>query len=448
MELNLEGIQGVGVEGTVPVKFLTGSAGSGKTYAIREQIAKDPRFAVLAATTGIAAVNLGAITLNSLLKYFDTRSLEEAFFNGWLVRILGKLAMDGYKWLAIDEISMMAGEQLDILYQAMKQLNEVRAMSGEAPLGLLLTGDFCQLPPIKSKWAFEADCWPFFEAQTERLTKIWRQSDAKFLEAVNHIRSGRGMVGATMLSQMGVEFVKHADTAFAGTTIIAKNDAVDNFNWLCHSKLPGVPATVQSVRWMGRGRQLPSEWKHIPSQLKLKPKAYVMIINNDTPKFTYVNGDCGHITGYDSSSQTFGVRLVRNQEEVEIGAITRKVTQHEPPDEVLLAHPEMGEDELRKLPFEPGVPYWDVNQGRRGMWVTGAITFNPLNLAYASTVHKCQGLTLDRVQLDLNQHFMTAPSMVYVAISRCKTPQGLRIIGSPALLGSRVKVDPAVLKWL
>lgn len=445
---NLEGIYERGTEGKVPVRFITGPAGSGKTYYVRSEIAKNPRFAILAATTGIAAVNLGAITINSLLKYFDTASLEEAFFNGWLLKTLMKLVEDDYEWIAIDEASMLDGTQLDILYQCVKMLNEILEMEGRPPLGILLTGDFCQLPPIKCKWAFQAECWPVFEAATERLTKIWRQTDERFLEAINHIRAGRGMVGATMLSQLGVEFVKSADTSFQGTTIIAKNEAVDNFNWLCHSKLPGVPWCVGSIRWVTKGRRMPGEWNIIPFDLKLKPNAYVMILSNDTPDFSYVNGDCGHITEFDPDTRTFGVRLVRNGEEVSIGPITRLVTQKEPPEELLLEHLEMAEDDLKKLEHQPNMPYWDPSVGRRGAWVTGAITYYPLRLAYASTVHKTQGLTLDRVQIDLHQNFMSAPAMVYVALSRCKSPQGLRIVGSAALLGSRVKVDPVVQRWL
>lgn len=461
------GIYVQGTEGVVPVKFLTGQAGTGKTYQVREAIAADPNFGILAATTGIAAVNLGAITLNSLLKFFNTDSLQEAFFNGWLLKTLAKITEDGYQWLVIDEVSMLDGLQLDIIYQCVKQLNENRAMDNREPLGIFLTGDFCQLPPIKAKWAFEADCWPFFEASTEKLTKVWRQSDVKFLEAVNHIRSGRGMVGATILSQLGVQFVKTADTKFQGTTIIAKNEAVDNFNWLCHSQLAGIPVTVTSERWMTIGRQMPSEWKNIPSTLSLKPMssslgggsigAYVMILTNDTPEFTYVNGDCGHVVSYNKSvgdgdliydEENFTIRLIRNQAEVKISKLTRHITQKEPPDELMVKHPGMSEDDLRDLPRVNGMPYWDPDLGRNGQWVVGAITYFPLRLAYASTVHKTQGLTLDRVQIDLHQNFMSASGMVYVAISRCKSPQGLRIVGSPQLLGARVKTDPAVQRWL
>lgn len=435
----------------VLVKYVTGVAGSGKTYNVKAAIAADSHYGLLAATTGIAAINLGAITINSLLKYYDTGSLPEAFFNGWVQQRIVKLAKDGYRWLIIDEVSMMPAEQLDIIYQSVKQSNEILKEMGLAPIGIYLTGDFCQLPPVKAKWAFEAECWPFFEAATERLTKVWRQNDVKFLEAINHIRAGRGMVGATILSQMGVEFTKSCDTKFNGTTIIAKNDAVDNFNWLCLSKVPGVPIIVKSHRWMTEGRRMPSEWGNIPNELKLKVGALVMILANDSSpngQFSYCNGDCGHITQYDEAKGVFTVRLIRNLEEVEIGMITRKETQKEPPDEVILKNPGKSEDDLREMEPVKGEPYWDSEHGREGAWVTGAVSFYPLRLAYATTVHKSQGLSLDRIQIDLNQNYMASPGMVYVALSRARSPQGLRVVGSPALLGSRCKTDPLVLRWL
>lgn len=442
----LDGIYEQGTEGIVPVRYISGSAGTGKTYYVKSEMAKDPKFALLASTTGVSAVNLGAITINSLLRYFNTASLEEAFFNGWLRRTLADLAEDGYKWLAIDEVSMMDGAQLDIIYQAVKMLNEDRAMASLPPLGILLTGDFAQLPPIKAKWAFEAECWPFFEAATERLTKVWRQSDVKFIEAVNHIRAGRGMAGATMLAQMGVEFTKHIDTNFVGTTIIAKNEPVNNFNWLRHSKLVGIPIYVNSVRWMTKGRNMPKEWEIIPNELKLKKGAYVIIKANDAPEFTYANGDCGEITGFEG--EEFIIRLIRNGNEVKVGKLTRKVTQKEPPEELMLTNLGVKEDTLKGLDRKPSMPYWDESYGRNGAWIVGAITYYPIDLAYACTVHRTQSLTLDKVQIDLGQNFMSFNSMIYVAVSRCKSPQGLRIVGSPALLGSRTHTDPAVTKWL
>lgn len=439
------------MEGSVPTEFVTGAAGTGKTYTIMQRLAADPDYGLLCATTGIAAVNLGAVTLNSVLKYFDTDSLQEAFLSGRLVGKLREIAAQ-YSRLVIDELSMMAAEQLDLIYTAIKMLNEQRMMEDQPAFGLVLTGDFCQLPPIKAKWAFEARCWPEFEAHTTRLDKIWRQTDGRFLDAINHIRRGDGGTGAAMLESIGVEFVRSKDMEFDGTTIISMNKGVNGYNRLKHDRLPGIPITVQSHRW---GEQR-SEWGMnkrsgewgIQPQFQAKVGAYVMIKANDSPEFSYVNGDCGHVEGF-SNEGGFQIRLKRNGSIVEVDSLHRRVEHKHPPEQLLAKHPGIGENELRKRyrdgGFTSGQPFWDTERSR---WVTGGITYYPVDLAYASTVHKSQGLSLDRIQVDCNDHFFGSPAMAYVAISRCRTAEGLRIVGSPAMLASRVKIDPAVLRWL
>src|ERR1700690_3425616 len=150
-----QGLHELGSEGIVPTEYLCGSAGTGKTFELRRRIAEDENYGILCATTGVAAMNLGAITLNSILGYFDTESLQESFFNGWLNKKIKDLAEAGYANIIIDEISMLDAKQLDIIYQAAKMVNEIRMMNGDRPIGIVLTGDFAQLSPIKAKWAFE-----------------------------------------------------------------------------------------------------------------------------------------------------------------------------------------------------------------------------------------------------------------------------------------------------
>src|SRR5690348_7876316 len=174
-------------------RFLTGAAGTGKTYQVRERIANDPAEGVLCATTGIAGVNLGTVTINSLLRYFDTESLINSYVSGRLVSRLAKLAQSARN-LYVDEVSMMPAEQLDTLYQAVREANQRKSvLKSKNPdgLGLVLVGDLCQLPPIKARWIFEAECWPEFDRGTERLEKNWRQADEEFLTAINHLRAGR-----------------------------------------------------------------------------------------------------------------------------------------------------------------------------------------------------------------------------------------------------------------
>ena len=87
-------------------------------------------------------------------------------------------------------------------------------------------------------------------------------------------------------------------------------------------------------------------------------------------------------------------------------------------------------------------------QEPRPTWITGWIRYFPLRLAYATTVHKSQGLSLDSIQLDLSPGFLGAPAMMYVALSRCRTPGGLVLVGSPDQIVAKTKVDPRVVEWL
>ena len=82
-----------------------------------------------------------------------------------------------------------------------------------------------------------------------------------------------------------------------------------------------------------------------------------------------------------------------------------------------------------------------------GSFNVGAIKFYPLRLAYATTVHKSQGLTLDKCQIDCRDHFFGNPGMGYVALSRCRTPEGLVVVGTPEKLAERIKLEPKIKRW-
>ena len=129
------------VEESVACSFVTGSAGTGKTYAQKKAIEDDPKHAVLCATTGIAAINLNATTLNSLLGYFDTDSLRERLVRGTLARKLKDIGLK-VRNIVIDEISVMDGRQLDLVFKGTLDANSYVGMA-DRPLGIILTGDFC-----------------------------------------------------------------------------------------------------------------------------------------------------------------------------------------------------------------------------------------------------------------------------------------------------------------
>jgi ATP-dependent DNA helicase PIF1 len=425
---------GIADEAIVPCKFVSGSAGTGKTTLVRNDIAANPSHGVLAATTGIAAVNLGTVTLNSLLGYFDTASLRDKYLTGQLTTILHKLAQD-FDWLIVDEVSMMDAAQLDYVYQALKRANGFKDVT--RPMGLMLVGDFAQLPPVKARWAFEADCWEHFERGTERLTKMWRQDQAEFLMALNAARRGDGPEAARLLTEAGVQWHTSLEMEFDGTTIVPKNDQVDNYNWEALRRVPGTKITVRAQRW---GKQR-GDWKLIPETVEFKVGAYVMLLANkmEDGNLIYANGDCGHIREYDRG--VFAVELVRNGATVEVEPIARSNDSKDRPDGWYGDEEEPVMSEYWAKPHVRGTK-------REKRYVQGQVRYFPMRLAYATTVHRSQGLSLDRLQFDFRGHFAGSAAMAYVSISRCRSLEGLRLVGMKEIFERRVKADPRVARWL
>lgn len=406
----------------------------------------------LCASTGIAAYNMGpgVTTIHSLLGFYDHDSLMEAFIAGRIQRKLYKLVEEeGINEVALDEVSMFGGPSLDLLYNAFDEVNKSPSVIKSGGLALTLVGDYMQLPPVKAPFAFEANCWPSFEANTTRLTKIWRQTDTKFLEALNFLRAGKGGPAAEILSGMGITFHKSIEPNYDGTTLMAHNEDVDRYNLIKLQSLPGKMFGLVSNRWgtpevinpkTGKG---PSEWDRIPDRVALKIGARVMILANDTEGWTYVNGSTGVVTGLakgvDNSAR---VRIVLDDGlEVEIGRITRRVERKKLPDGY--DRKEIATNSI--MAAEQKKPYYRDSSKK---YVLGEVTYYPLRLAWSSTIHRSQGLSLDRVQIDMARHFFGAPAMSYTSFSRCRTPEGLRIVGTPDLLIKRCNIDKKVLPWL
>lgn len=423
---------------TAPVcEFWTGRAGTGKSYQLAKMAADTPHSVLVTATTGIAAVNLGAVTLNSILGYFDTDSMRDSFLSGRLTRMLHVIARE-YPALAVDEGSMMAGEQLDLLYRTTEEVNQYRDVPRS--LRLILVGDFAQLPPIRARWAFDADCWRHFAANVTRLTRVWRQMDGPFLDALNFAREGRGADSAAVLSAAGCRWHTSVAIEFDGTTILPINKAVNRYNDVALDRVPGPRFCVTSRRW---GRQR-AEWGEnkrthewgIPLRAEFKVGAYVMCLANQQD-FTVVNGDCGHITEYDETRGAITVKLLRTGAEVSLGRIIRNVESADKPEGFSGARTD-------------GIEWTPYDHFRRDArrYVRGQIEFYPLRLAYASTVHKAQGLTLDKVQIDIRDNFFGQPAMLYTAVSRCRTLEGIRLVGQRERYAMQCKCDVRVIPWL
>jgi ATP-dependent DNA helicase PIF1 len=426
-----------------PFSGLFGAAGSGKTFYTKAW-AEEEKGLVLCATTGIAAINLGGETINAILGYFDTASLQEKYLTGALTAQLGRLWKSGVRRLVLDEVSMLAGDQLTFLVKAIEEVNGRGYVLGKwtedddspAPsMGLTLVGDFCQLAPVKAPYAFESPEWTAFTPNQVTLTEIRRQSDPAFIAMLRAARAGRGTeVAAYFRDRQAI--AQETDDRYDGPTIVAKNETVDRYNGLRMGQLTGQDLAFPSTRW----GKLRSEWGqlekpkttwNIPEVLTLKIGALVMILANrrEQRELRYVNGDLGTIV--DATATSAWVTLQRTGRTVEVIPVTRQVKV--PCDSARRKALRTAGNDLRID------DRWEI---------VGEITYLPLRVAYASTVHKSQGLSLDRVQVNIRDAFFKSPGMLYVALSRARTAEGLRLVGSPEAIIERCTTDPRLKEWL
>lgn len=411
--------------------FLSGIAGTGKSTIINEVSRLYPNLLEVCASTGIAAVNLNSKTLHSTLKFFDYYSLEVA----WQEQVLHynlRLVRSRRQKLLIDEISMIDAGTFDLIMSA---VDEINSDGTGKTLGVWLTGDMAQLPPIKNKlydykgngqYIFKSDYWDRFAKNTIRLTKVWRQDNIEFMKGINLIRAGKGVEAIKVFKECGVIFAKEVDNNFIGTTLIPKNNEVDAYN---EKRLRMLTTSLIRVDSKSYGKQLREWQKLIPIELRVKVGALVMLLANDIPDFNYVNGDTGIIEDYNAKDEIFKVKLKRTGKLIKISRIARTNLSDKEPD----------------FPSGGFTPYSDY---KTGQWVIGRILYFPLRLAYASSIHKSQGLSLDTVQIDARHNFFSYPSMGYVGISRARTPSGLILVGDPESIGRKMRMSSEVKQYV
>ena len=428
--------------------YLGGAAGSGKTFLTKAWAEEDSGL-LLTAVTGVAALNVGGSTINAVLGYFDTKSLQEQYVSGRLAAQLGRLWRAGVRRIILDEVSMLDADQLTVLVRAIEELNgrgyvlDRSTEDAPAEMGLTLVGDFCQLSPVKASYAFESPEWERFEPYTHTLTEIRRQANPEFIQALRAARRGDGKTAVEYFAPL---LQDSTDDSFNGPTLFAKNESVDRFNQLRLDRLSSPLVQFPSQRWgkqrseWGNPEKPPSTWG-IPDQLAVKVGALVMILANQwseggprSRRAIYINGDLGELVEANPASRIAVVRLQRTGAEVDVEYVTRQV--QVPCDSA-----------RRKEIVARGDPERRLSQDRK--WeILGEISYLPLRLAWASTCHKSQGLSLDRVQINLRDPFWKTSGMVYVGLSRARTAEGLRLVGSAASLVERCTVDPRLAAWL
>jgi len=395
--------------------FLTGEPGSGKTHLINEYVAYLRSNGVepaITASTGIAATHIGGMTIHSwsgisIKKTLTNRDLDALMTNKrYLQRIKNTHV------LIIDEISMLAADTLNMVDVVCQTLRGSTAPFGG--LQVVLVGDFFQLPPIVQKvvanefqdldydvedttpFAFRAASWARLDPVVCYLSEQHRQEDAVFLNALSAVR--RAEVGEDVHGVFAARIVTQAPIDLA-TKLFPHNADVDRLNDVELSKLPGA---AESFTMESRGAPPLIEGLIrsclSPATLTLKVGAKVMFTKN-SPEGKYVNGTLGEVVGFAEE----GSPVVKTKSGREL-----KVEQVE----------------------------WAIQDGPK---VLAAITQFPLRLAWAITVHKSQGMSLDAAVIDLRSAFEYGQG--YVALSRVRALSGLYLLGFNA---RALEVHPTV----
>jgi len=371
--------------------FLTGPAGSGKTHLLNKYInwLKDNYVDVgITASTGIAATHMGGTTIHS----WTGMGIKDSVTSGDLEELkTRKYLRDRFERtqvLVIDEVSMLHHFRLDLIDEICRHMK-----NNDAPFGgmqVILCGDFFQLPPVArtgeplAQFAYEAEVWKSANFKICYLEEQHRQTDSAFLKVLNEIRGNR-------LSDEGMKHLRGRQNkkTFQGiepTRLHTHNIDVDLINQRELEKLHG---QGREFVMDGKGRKpLVDALKKsclAPEVLKLKVGAKVMFVKNNFEE-GFVNGTLGKVVAFDQDGPVVQIINGRN---------------------------------IHVKPVN-----WMIEEDGKAK---ATISQYPLRLAWAITVHKSQGMSLDAIEVDLSKSFERG--MGYVALSRVRSLEGLTLLG-------------------
>ena len=383
---------GAGAQGNL---FLTGRAGTGKTTLLRKFMAEAGDTAIVLAPTGVAAMNAGGQTLHSFFK-FPPRLIEPPDVK----RLRTAKLMRAAETLIIDEISMVRADMLDAIDRSLK-LNR----GSKRPFGgvrMILSGDLHQLPPVVrgeereilqerygGAYFFNAPAFQEAEFALLALKHVFRQADPHFLALLGSLRQGRLTPSDQAILKRQVSSRSAVEASETHVVLTPNNANAYRINQARLEDLPGPEKTFSArVEGVFDEKSYPTE-----AALELKQGARVMLIKND-PDGRWVNGSLCTVAGFNGRNVI--VDLEGHSYEIEPAA------------------------------WEKHKYTLDKESGKVSRETVGTFVQVPLRLAYAVTIHKAQGLTLEQVFIDFDSG-MFAHGQAYVAFSRARSLEGLEI---------------------
>jgi len=403
--------------------FVTGKAGTGKSTLIRLFMKQTERNVIAVGPTGVAALNVDGYTIHRLFSFRPGVTDEEVrgprYYPGRFAKALKALDT-----LVIDEASMVRADVFDALAVALERFGPHPGQ----PFGgvqIVLVGDLYQLPPVvvdregeffatryNTPYFFSADCFGANEFQLAQLTRVFRQTgDAKLIDILNAIREGsideQGRAVLNSRTQAG--FTPPEDEFWL--TLTTTNRIATARNRAALDRLPGAEHITEAVVTGSTDQADPPNDR----RLEYKVGAQVMLLVNDSAD-RFVNGTLGVIIAIDTKDGDPEVTIeTRDGRQVTVGPYTWQVTRP------------------------------TVVGGRIQQEVVGTFRQLPFHLAWAITIHKSQGQTVDRLVVDLSGGTFTY-GQLYVALSRCTSLEGLVL--QRDVIPKDLKTDQRVRRFL
>ncbi|GFT70693.1 ATP-dependent DNA helicase PIF1 [Nephila pilipes] len=385
--------------------FFTGSAGTGKSFLLKRILgALAPENTFATASTGVAACQIGGITLHAFAGIGSgTAPLQQCID---LALQKGRSSWKQCQHLIVDEISMVDGE----FFQKLEKIARI-VRKNDKPFGgiqLILSGDFLQLPPVSKKgqnrlFCFQSDAWRNSIDVNIELHMVKRQNDKNFINILHDVRRGR--CSRDVVEKLKATHKHQIDkNGILATKLSTHKDDVDILNNSHLENLPGQLRMYHAVDSCPELARFMSSHCHVLEKIELKIGAQVMLTKNLDLQRGLVNGARGVVTGFDTGKEKLpivkfvcGIEQVVNYEKWTVRA----------PSGIVL---------MRKM--------------------------LPLQLAWAMSIHKSQGMTLDCVEVSLGRVFECGQA--YVALSRARSLEGLRVLD---IEPSSIRADPRVLKF-
>lgn len=403
--------------------FLTGKAGTGKTTFLKYVREQSTKRMIVVAPTGVAAINAAGVTIHSFFQLPPSPFVPETHIKQRFDYSREKRdIMRTLDLLIIDEISMVRADLLDAIDMVLRRFRQ-----HDKPFGgvqLLMIGDLQQLTPVvtpddeaiigqyyATPYFFSSHALQSVDYVTIALTHVYRQQDDTFVNLLNHIRDGRATAAdlQRLNARCHPEFRPRPDDDYIRLT--THNRMADSYNEAEMSRLLGHAQTYRA----SIEDTFPEYLYPTADTLTLKIGAQVMFVKNDTSvDRRYYNGRIGHVTRL--SRDVVWVLCPGDSDEIEV-------------------RPELWEN-----------THYTLNEQTKTIepQVQGTFSQLPLRLAWAITIHKSQGLTFERAIIDAQLSF--APGQVYVALSRCRTIEGL-VLASP-ISESAIRKDYRVDEYI